>query len=101
MNYSKKHNKLIKSGMWFEDEDGEYYCTCCKNAAYLLEDRETLLLSDYCPCCGAKMIKESDLPTAEEFEAQFDKVAYRCIDKMVKIRKLHQIRNHRQKQIKS
>ena len=36
-----------------------HYCSECKNQAYALEDGEDLL-SDFCPSCGAKMLKEGE-----------------------------------------
>ena len=48
----------VKRGKWFHiDNDGISYCSECNNEAYWDTDYGQQLF-DYCPYCGAKMIKD-------------------------------------------
>ena len=50
----------IKHGRWFHiNNDGIVYCSECNNEAYWDTDYGQQLF-DYCPYCGAKMIKDGD-----------------------------------------
>ena len=49
--------KPVKRGKWFHiNNDGFIYCSECNNEAYWDTDYGQQLF-DYCPYCGAKMIK--------------------------------------------
>jgi hypothetical protein len=51
----------VKHGRWFHiNNDGIIYCSECKNEAYWDTDYGQQLF-DYCPYCGAKMIKDGDV----------------------------------------
>ena len=50
----------VKHGRWFHiNNDGIIYCSECNNEAYWDTDYGQQLF-DYCPYCGAKMIKGGD-----------------------------------------
>lgn len=50
----------IKHGWWFHiNDEGIVYCSECNNEAYWDTDYGQQLF-DYCPYCGAKMIKDGD-----------------------------------------
>ena len=52
--------KRMKRGRWFHiNNDGFIYCSECNNEAYWDTDYGQQLF-DYCPYCGAKMIKDGD-----------------------------------------
>jgi hypothetical protein len=50
----------VKHGRWFHiNNDSFIYCSECNNEAYWDTDYGQQLF-DYCPYCGAKMIKDGD-----------------------------------------
>ena len=50
----------VKCGKWFHiNNDSFIYCSECNNEAYWDTDYGQQLF-DYCPYCGAKMIKDGD-----------------------------------------
>lgn len=50
----------VKRGRWFHiNNDGFIYCSECNNEAYWDTDYGQQLF-DYCPYCGAKMIKDGE-----------------------------------------
>lgn len=50
----------IRHGRWFHiNNDGIIYCSECENEAYWDTDYGQQLF-DYCPYCGAKMIKDGE-----------------------------------------
>jgi hypothetical protein len=51
----------VKHGRWFHiNNDSFIYCSECNNEAYWDTDYGQQLF-DYCPYCGAKMIKDGDV----------------------------------------
>ena len=50
----------VKRGRWIHfNDDGIIFCTECKHEAYWDTDYGQQLF-DYCPNCGARMIKDGD-----------------------------------------
>ena len=50
----------VKHGRWIHfNDDGFIFCTECKHEAYWDTDYGQQLF-DYCPYCGARMIKDGD-----------------------------------------
>ena len=49
-----------KEGKWFKDDEGTFICSCCGNG---YKDQPICMgkpLFEYCPICGAKMVKEAN-----------------------------------------
>lgn len=61
--YLKENNvEIVPHGEWKHDKDKDrIYCSCCKKLALLKWDEVAFevseLISDFCPNCGAKMIR--------------------------------------------
>lgn len=60
MRFPRADVQPIKHGRWFHiNNDSFIYCSECNNEAYWDTDYGQQLF-DYCPYCGAKMIKDGE-----------------------------------------